>query len=78
MLEDVFLYNWIPIFPKEKNIVIFSLLLSLKISEENKRERRKSWRKFYQARIIFFTESPIHLTSSSPAAMASHHNRPFQ
>ena len=59
----------------KENIVIFSLLLSLKISEENKREREeKSWRKFYQAHIIFFIESPIHLTSSSLVVMDSHHH----
>ena len=63
----------------KENIVIFSLLLSLKISEENKREREgESWRKFYQAHIIFFIESPIQLTSSSLVAMASHHHLSFQ
>ena len=56
-----------------ENIIIFSLLLSLKNNEENMIEMKgKSWRKFYRAHYIFFTESLVCITSLS-VNMDSHH-----
>ena len=61
-----------------ENIIIFSLLLSLKNNWENRREIvGKSWEKFYRARYIIFIKSLVRITSLS-ITMASHHHWPFQ
>ena len=61
-----------------ENIIIFSLLLSLKNNWENRREiEGKNWEKFYRARYIIFIKSLVRITSLS-ITMASHHHWPFQ
>ena len=61
-----------------ENIIIFSLLLSLKNNWENRREiEGKNWEKFYRARYIIFIKSLVRITSLS-ITMASHHYWSFQ
>ena len=60
----------------KKNIVIFSLLFSLKNNEENIKEKKQGKGEENLVGLLFTDASS--LTSSSLVAMTSHRHRPFQ